>query len=357
MREVLPQLQEWAQREDPVALATVIATARSSPRPVGAKMLITRDGEIAGAISGGCVESVVFEAAREILDGAPPTTLGFGPSDDGWTVGLPCGGEIEVFVERLAGAAPLAAARLADRGGRGVLITVISGPTHVGAKLLIDADGDRTGSLGTADLDDLGTQLGEELMWCERSQVTDCAEHRLFFDLIAPLPRLLIFGAVDCAAALCTLARGCGWRPYVIDPRSRFAARERFPSAEDVIAAWPADAVAHIGGIDPATAVAILTHDPKLDDAALAVALHSDAGYVGAMGSRHAQAQRSERLRAAGYTDDQLARIAGPIGLDLGASTPEETALSILAEITAVRHGRAGGRLCERQGRIHPALT
>jgi xanthine dehydrogenase accessory factor len=163
----------------------------------------------------------------------------------------------------------------------------------------------------------------------------------------------VIFGAVDYAAALCRLARAAGWRPFVCDPRSQFATRERFPEAENVIAGWPEEALASLGGIDRATYIAVLTHDPKLDDAALTIALRSDAPYVGAMGSRRAQAKRRERLLASGMDDELLDRVAAPIGLDLGAVTPEETALSIMAEVVAVRNGREGGRLSRMSGRIH----
>jgi xanthine dehydrogenase accessory factor len=173
----------------------------------------------------------------------------------------------------------------------------------------------------------------------------------------APAPRLVIFGAVDYSAALCRLARAAGWRPYVCDPRSRFAVCERFPDAEEVYATWPEEAFTRLGGIDRATYVAVLTHDPKLDDAALTIALRSDAPYVGAMGSRRAQARRRERLLAAGLSDELLDTIAAPIGLDLGALTPEETALSIMAEVVAVRNGRRGGRLSAAEGRIHEVGT
>jgi xanthine dehydrogenase accessory factor len=171
--------------------------------------------------------------------------------------------------------------------------------------------------------------------------------------VVAPAPRLVIFGAVDYAASLARLARAAGWRPFVCDPRSQFATRERFPDAEDVIAAWPEEAFARLGGIDRATFVAVLTHDPKLDDAALSIALRSEAPYVGAMGSRRAQEHRRERLLAAGLDEALLERIAAPIGLDLGAVTPEETALSIMSEVVAVRNDRAGGRLSQSSGRIH----
>jgi xanthine dehydrogenase accessory factor len=183
--------------------------------------------------------------------------------------------------------------------------------------------------------------------------VREHGESTLFVDVTAPAPRLVIFGAVDYAAALVRLARAAGWRPFVCDPRSQFATAERFPGAEQVIAAWPDEAFARAGGIDRATFIAVLTHDPKLDDAALTLSLRSEAAYIGAMGSRRAQAKRRERLLAAGIGEELLERIAAPIGLDLGALTPEETALSIMAEVVAVRNGREGGRLSASAGRIH----
>jgi xanthine dehydrogenase accessory factor len=174
---------------------------------------------------------------------------------------------------------------------------------------------------------------------------------------MAPPPRLILFGAVDFAGALCRMARAADWRPYVIDPRGRFATRERFPEAEEIIVAWPDEAFTQIGGIDRATYIAVLTHDPKLDDAALERALRSEAAYIGAMGSRRAQEKRRERLVEKGLSDDELARIAAPIGLDLGGLTAEETALSIMAEVVAVRNGRSGGRLSSSSGRIHEVGT
>ena len=243
-------------------------------------------------------------------------------------------------------------ARIAGDDGRAALVTVIEGG-QAGAKLLVRADGTTDGGLGDADLDRAAVEAAEDLMWAERSEVREVNGDKLFVDVTAPAPRLVIFGAVDYADALCRLARAAGWRPFVCDPRSQFATRERFPDAEEVIAAWPDDAIARLGGIDRATYIAVLTHDPKLDDATLTVALRSDSPYVGAMGSRRAQAQRRERLLAAGMDEELLERIAAPIGLDLGAVTPEETALSIMAEVVAVRNGREGGRLSQISGRIH----
>jgi len=236
-------------------------------------------------------------------------------------------------------------ADLARSGGRGALVTRLED----GAKMLVAADGARTGSLGDQALEDEAARLADELMWAERSE----RHGDLFVDVTFPPPRLIVFGAVDFAAALCKLAKAAGWRSFVVDPRARFAQPARFPDAEEVVAAWPEEAFRQLGGIDRATAIAVLTHDPKLDDAALALALRSNAGYIGAMGSRRAQARRRERLLAKGIEEAELERVSAPIGLDLGALTAEETALSIMGEIVAVRHGRSGGRLADVSGRIH----
>ncbi|MFL5871358.1 MAG: XdhC family protein [Solirubrobacterales bacterium] len=248
--------------------------------------------------------------------------------------------------------------RLAREGGRAALATVVGpeGSPRIGSKLLVTADGSQSGSLGDATLDAVAAQAAAGLLWSERSESQELEGADVFIDVVAPAPRLLILGAVDYAAALCKLARACGWRPFVCDPRRAFATRERFPEAEEVVCAWPDEAFARLG-IDRATYVAILTHDPKLDDAALRIALRSDAAYVGAMGSRRAQARRRERLLEEGMTESELDRMAAPIGLDLGATSPEETALSIMAEVVTVRNGRTGGRLGESAGRIHEVGT
>jgi xanthine dehydrogenase accessory factor len=346
VNEVLTEITEWTARGDRTALAMVVDTQRSAPRPVGTKMAINEYGEIAGGVSGGCVEGAVVEIAERVIGGEPPRLVHFGIADsEAWDVGLPCGGEIDVWVQRYE---PGRFAEVAGAGGRAAEVTTLEGPTP-GAKLLVEADGARSGTLGAPELDDEARRTANELLW------TDASVRRgsLFVDIVAPPPRLILFGAVDIAASLCTLARDAGWRPYMIDPRARFATRERFPDAEEVIAAWPEEALARLGGIDPATSIAVLTHDPKLDDAVLQVALRSPARFIGAMGSKRAQAKRRERLLAAGFTDDELERLSAPLGLDLGADSREETALSILAEIVAARHGREGGRLANIKGRIH----
>lgn len=245
-------------------------------------------------------------------------------------------------------------ARIAAAEGRAAVVTVVAGDTaSVGAKLLVREDGSTAGSLGAPELDAAAAEMGTSLMWAERSELHERGGAQLFVDVTAPAPRLVIFGAVDYTIALCRLARAAGWRPIVCDPRSQFATPERFPEAEAVIRAWPQEAFEQVG-IDRATYVAVLTHDPKLDDAALGIALRSESAYVGAMGSRRAQEKRRERLLEKGFDEEELDRLAAPIGLDLGATGPEETALSVMAEVVAVRNGREGGRLRDKQGgRIH----
>jgi xanthine dehydrogenase accessory factor len=335
VKDVLPWVDAWVAAGDDVALATVVAVRRSAPRPPGAKMAISSAGEVTGMVSGGCVEGAVIQEAEAVLAGGPPKLLHFGIADaEAWEVGLPCGGEIDVWVQRHDPASPFAAAARED--ARAAETTVLSGP-DAGRKTFLAADG------APAD------EVTEQLMWAERSELRG----DVFVDVTFPPPRLLIFGAVDYAAALCRLARICGWRPYVIDPRGFFARRDRFPEAEEVVVGWPEDAVAKLGTPDRATYVVTLTHDPKLDDAAVGLALRSETRYIGAMGSRRANVARRERLLEAGFSEQELRRIAMPVGLDLGAVTPEETALSIMAEISAIRNGREGGRLVHAAGRIH----
>jgi xanthine dehydrogenase accessory factor len=339
MKDVIAELDAWTGAR--VALATVVDVKRSAPRPPGAKMAINDRGEVSGAVSGGCVEAAVVEAAQEVLAGAPPRLVRYGIEDEqAWDVGLPCGGEIAVWIQADPDPGFAALAR-ADR--RGALVTDLAG----GERWLVTADGPAPEGLDAGAL-----ATAEDLMWRERSELRAVGGRELFIDVTHPAPRLLAVGAVDFARQLCRVARASGWRPFVIDPRGFFARPDRFPEAEGVVAAWPQEGLARLG-VDRATAIAVLTHDPKLDDAALMAALASDAGYIGAMGSRRAQARRRERLLEHGVSKEALARISAPIGLDLGALSAEETALSIMAEIVALRHGRAGGRLSDAAGRIH----
>lgn len=350
MKDVVAALDRWHAEGRRAATATVVGVRRSAPRPPGSKMAVADDGAVQGMVSGGCVEGAVVVAAEEVLAGGPPRLMHFGIADEeAWEVGLPCGGEISVWLEEAAGPELEGFARLAREGGRGALVTRMDD----GRRLLVDAAGERTGSLGDPDLDRLAAEQAGQLMWLERSGLREADGVELFVDATTPPPRLILFGAVDLSAALARFAADLGWRPVVCDPRGRFATAERFPAAEQVIAAWPAEAVQQLGGLERSDAVVVLTHDPKLDDAALAVALRSDAAYVGAIGSRRMQATRRERLRDGGFTQAELDRLSGPTGLDLGALTVQETALSILAEVVALRRGRTGGRLVAAAGRIH----
>lgn len=242
-------------------------------------------------------------------------------------------------------------AQIAREGGRGALVTALKGP-HAGERMLVHVDGRTDGTLGDPALDAEAVAQAEDLMWTETSELRG----DLFVDISAPPPRLIIFGAVEFAAHLSAFAKVADWRAYVVDPRARFATPERFPDAVEVVAGWPDAAFEKLGAIDPATYLTVLTHDPKLDDAALLMALRSDAAYIGAMGSKRAQAERRERLMSHGVTDEEIARISAPVGLDLGATGARETALSIMAECVAVRYGRDGGRLSQKgldRKRIH----
>lgn len=334
MREILPELERWRSQGDRVALARVVATRRSAPRPVGSKLIVSERGELAGSVSGGCVESEVVEAAREVLAGGSPRLLTYGISDDlALSVGLPCGGEIDVWVDEPAPDLLAQLARLAQAEERAVLLTDL----EAGTSRLV-----RHGEDPAAD----------DLIRAGHSKVVELDGRRVFADVFAPPPRLLVYGAVDTADALCAAARGLGWHTIVADARRRFATPERLPHAHEVVVAWPEETLAHVQP-DHATAVVVLTHDDKFDVPMLVGTLTTDAFYVGALGSRRNQERRRERLLEAGVDESALDRIAGPAGLDIGAHSPAETALSILAEIMAVRAGRDGGRLKESGGRIH----
>ncbi len=354
MSSVLETVEDWAARGDSIALATVVDTRKSAPQPVGTKMAVNGVVQICGAVSGGCVEGAVVEVAEQVLAGAPPRLLHYGiADDDAWEVGLPCGGEISVWVERYDAVGLQGSfTRLGFEGARAALVTVVGGGA---GRMLVRAEGESAGTLGGADpgLDADAEELAREAIWSGRGGLHEVGGVQLFIDVVGPPPKLIMVGAVEFAAQLATIAGLAGWRPFVIDPRTRFATVERFPDAERVIASWPAEAFDELGAIDPTTAIVVLTNDPKLDDAALIAALGTGAGYIGAMGSRRAQAKRRERLLAAGATDSQLERVAAPIGLDIGALSAAETAVSIMAEIVALRRGRTGGRLAAAQGRIH----
>jgi xanthine dehydrogenase accessory factor len=349
MTELLSEIGAWSRDGRRITVATVIATGGSAPRPIGSKMAVDDLGRVAGAVSGGCVEGAVVALAEQVLADGRPRTGAYGISDDeAWAVGLPCGGRIEVDVALWAPAPGSPQERFSARaalGDRAALVTALDDR----AETLVLPGGATEG----APLDAATRAAAERLLWADRAALCEQDGRRVFVDVSAPPPRLLVIGAVPVAQALCRAARGAGWRPFVIDPRSRFATPERLPDAERVVVAWPAEGIAALGGIDPATALVALSHDPKLDDPALALAVRSDAVFVGAMGSRRATAERRARLAAAGLAEAEIDRISAPIGLDLGGTGDAETALSIMAELVADRHGRAGGRLSRTDGTIH----
>jgi xanthine dehydrogenase accessory factor len=334
VKEVLAEIDRWQAAGERVAIATVVATRRSAPRPVGAKLAVSESGDLAGSVSGGCVENEVYASAREVLDGGDPRLLTYGITDDmAFSVGLPCGGEIDVWVDAPSAdeLAPLLEVVRAE--GEAVLLVGLDD----GSRRLVRPGED---------------PLGDELLRTAHSRVLDLEGRRVFADVFAPPPRLLVFGAVDTAEALCAAAKALGWRTIVADARAKFATPERLPSADEILTVWPQEALAHVRP-DHATAVLVLTHDDKFDLPALKGVLETDAFYVGALGSRKNQARRRERLLEAGLSEQSLERISGPAGLDIGAATPAETAISMLAEILAVRAGRNGGPLREGAGRIH----
>ena len=281
MSEIVGELERWRERGDEQAVvATLVAARGSAPRPIGSRLAVSERGELAGSVSGGCVESEVAELARAVLADGEQRQVTYGISDEqAFSVGLPCGGEIDVLLER-------------------------------------------------AGLDDV-------------DRFRDDSPYRL-----------VVFGAVDLAESLCRAAKELGWETVVADPRARFATRERVPSADELLVEWPDEVLARVK-LDSSTAVVVLTHEDRFDIPALVGALGSEAFYVGALGARRSQERRRALLLEEGLSEGEIDRIAGPTGLDVGAETPAETAVSILAEILAVRSGRAGGRLKGGAGRIH----
>jgi xanthine dehydrogenase accessory factor len=342
MRDVIAEIDRWQVAGESIALATVVETWGSAPRVPGAKMAVTASGAIAGSVSGGCVEGAVVEAAREALRTGTPRLLHFGVADEtAWAVGLACGGSIDVFVAPLE-AGVYAAQRHAILAEQGFAIaTVVAGSDDLlGRTLMQGADGSRAGSLGG--VLDSGVEAAARMALAEgRSRREALPPVEVFIEAVLPSPTLVMVGGVHIAVALTSLARGLGYRTIVVDPRRGFGSQARFPHADRLISDWPDDALASLG-LNASTAVAMLTHDPKLDDPALRVALPSSAFYVGALGSKKTHECRRQRLLEAGLSEEHFARLRAPIGLDLGGRSPEEIALAVMAEIVAARNGRPG---------------
>ncbi len=349
MRDVLADIELWHAAGKRIALATVVSVAGSAPRGVGATLAVNEDGEISGSVSGGCVEPAVIEEGLRAIRTGTPKLLQFGITEEQnlEQIGLSCGGEIRVFVERfdLAKRAPLIAALHDD--ARAVQATIITMPpggpfaTHLGdsATWLPDPGWSDRSALGPDGLrEEIAAQARQALDRGE-SGVATIQGRDVLFEVYQPVSTLIIVGAGHISIPLSKLAKVLGYHVTVIDARAAFATHDRLPDAEELLVEWPDEAMQRLA-ISGNTAVAVLTHDDKFDVPALRVALQRGAGYVGAIGSRATRAKRDERLRESGVSDAQLARIHGPIGLDLGAKSPEEIALAILAEIVAARHGK-----------------
>jgi len=395
VRDVMAELMEWWEAGETVGVGTVVATFQSAPRPAGASMLVGPDQSAVGSVSGGCVEGAVYEVAQQVVESGSPVLERYGVSDDeAFAVGLTCGGILDVFVEKVSRETfPELGEIAADvAAGRPVaLATVIEhpDPARLGRRLVIrpdevvrdetvpDTPGSGAGSSRTTrSATSLGSERADDAVRDDALGLLAAGHNatltygpdgerrgegmRVFVWAFAPKPRMLVFGAIDFAAAVARVGSFLGYHVTVCDARPVFATTSRFPEADEVVVDWPHRYLAaevEAGRIDRRTVLAVLTHDPKFDVPLLEVALRlpeeQRPAYVGAMGSRRTHDNRLERLREAGLGEKEIALLSSPIGLDLGARTPEETAISIAAEMIALQWGGTGDRLGARDGRIH----
>jgi xanthine dehydrogenase accessory factor len=372
VRDVLAKLLPWWRAGHTVGVGTVVATWSSAPRQAGASMLVGPGGEAVGSVSGGCVEGAVYELAEQVIAERVPVLQRYGISDDdAFAVGLTCGGILDVFVEVVDRETFPELGDVAEdiEAGRPVAVaTVVSheDPTWLGRRLVIRPEGHSVhGSLGSDRANDAVVADARGLLAAGRNETLHYGpdgQRRgegmgVFVASYAPKPRMLVFGAIDFAAAVARIGAFLGYYVTVCDARPVFATATRFPEADEVVVKWPHKYLAEeveAGRVDERTVMCVLTHDPKFDVPVLEIALRlPDVAYVGAMGSRRTHDDRMKRLREAGLTDDELARLSSPIGLDLGARTPEETAVSVAAEIIALQWGGQGDRLMSREGPIH----
>jgi xanthine dehydrogenase accessory factor len=373
VRDILDTITKWWDSGETFGLATVVRTFRSAPREPGAALAVSDSGEVVGSVSGGCVEGAVYELAREVCETGQAVLQTYGVSDDdALSVGLTCGGILHIFVEPVdaAGFPELGGVAAGIAAGEPVAVaTVIEGPGRVGARRVIWAAAEpgaaarvgAAGTLGAGDRldqavdDDVRGMLAQGLTGVRRYGAH--GERRgddlaVFVHSFAPPPRMLVFGAIDFAAAVARAGKFLGYRVTVCDARPIFATPARFPEADEVVVDWPHRYLARTP-VDERTVICVLTHDPKFDVPLLEVALRTPAGYIGAMGSRRTHEDRLARLREAGLSAAELARLRSPIGLDLGARTPEETAVSVAAELIQLRWGGSGQPLTGTSGRIH----
>lgn len=348
MRDLLHDYDALMATREPVGRAVVTSVWGSAPRPEGSCMLATASGKMAGSVSGGCVESAAVQEIQAAIARGTPRVVTYGVSDEkAWEVGLACGGTIKVLVQPSIPAGVMSAAR----GAGGVVIATVLNPEAVAittesAVLRENGTSEHTGwpswLLGGI-TDPARVALRKEASRSVAVTSPEGAEVEVFLEVFARRPKLVIFGGVHIAVALVPMARQLGYYTVVADGRQAFLARERFPEADELLLAWPEEAFRKIG-LDRATYICLLSHDPKFDEPAMELALRSPAAYIGAIGSKKTQAARRERLKGQGFSEEDLARVHGPIGLDLGGRSPAETALAILAEMTAVRYGGQSGK-------------
>ena len=368
MGDGLDDRLRWWEAGEPVGVGTVVGTFKSAPRPAGAAMLVGPEGTAVGSVSGGCVEGAVYESATTVREGGGPVLTRYGVSDgDAFAVGLTCGGIIDIFTERFSKAdfpefGELAASIRADE--RVALATVVAGRDDQLGRHLVIWEDRVGGSLGSERIDHsvradalglLASGRTATLTYGLDGERMDSGL-QVFVAAFAPAPRMLVFGAIDFAAAVARIGHFLGYHVTVCDARPVFATRKRFPEADEVVIDWPhryLQAQVDADALDGRAVICVLTHDPKFDVPVLQVALKLPVAYIGAMGSRRTHLDRIERLRAAGVGEDELAHLVSPIGLDLGARTPEETAVSIAAEIISRRWDGDGTPLSRSSGAIH----
>ena len=342
MQDVLEKLDQWRQDGEPLAIATVVETWGSAPRPVGSKMVLTSSGGIAGSVSAGCVEGAVIEESAAVIRSGTPRLVEFGVADEtAWEVGLACGGKIKVLIEPGYSIELIYESlkeNLLNRMPCFILSYLPGMNEHMNQKLLVEPGGKQVGDLKLPDGGDELLKQALEMLENEKGGTIQALNGAILFVEVHPQPpKLIIIGAVHLSEPLITIAKTLGFETILIDPRKAFASRERFPHADQLVQNWP-DLALQEYQLDRSTYIVVLTHDPKLDDPALITALRSDARYVGALGSKRTNQKRMERLRAAGFNQNQLSRLYAPIGLELGGRSSTEIAISIMAEIVQVRN-------------------
>ncbi|WP_329284312.1 XdhC/CoxI family protein [Streptomyces sp. NBC_00691] len=363
MLDIAEELHRWVEQGRTFAVATVVAVGGSAPRQPGAALAVDSDGTAIGSVSGGCVEGAVYELCRQALEDGKTVVERFGYSDeDAFAVGLTCGGIIDILVTPVRGGVVPAALAAAVTGEAAALARIVSGPEDLmGRALLVRPDGSHEGKLGGhPELDRTAAGEARAMLDAGRTGTVEIGEDgsrcgqplTLLVESSVPAPRMIVFGAIDFAAALVRVGKFLGYHVTVCDARPVFATPARFPEADDIVVEWP-HRYLESTEVDGRTVLCVLTHDAKFDVPLLEAALRLPVAYVGAMGSRRTHEDRNKRLREVGVTEIELARLRSPIGLDLGARTPEETALSIGAEIVANRRGGTGASLTGAHTPIH----